>query len=391
MRLYSVEVGATYSIAARYRFSTGRAGSWSSAKLHEVTGPTLPPPDIVAVFIDSEVIRVRYDNPDPDHAGYRWHWSTTTGASWANSEALTDSIVLESYIEIAALPLATREVLVRPETRSGLLSTGIARLAITPGSLIQRMKLYEEQLGGDGLFPGVVEGGDVGSTMDLEADDTNIWLAPPDARWLSDLYAPWLDPQWKRLAWITATRLGAQTKSTDRIFIEVEASIQPHIIYRWGEQVLVIVADDEVLPESLLDQPDDVLLGTLVTGESLNIWRPYRNGIAVVPGERLQVQFSIQGGGGARPAITSARMIVDAAEIEEVIPDIAIPADGLIVPLQKPFRAIRYVLGTIHAGGDAVQMLIDSKAMPPNGPVIHLETAARARTSGHVDLRIGGV
>lgn len=392
MRFYSVQVDATYSIAARYRFSTGRAGAWSAAKLHTVVGPSLPPADVTVVYLDSDVIRVRYDNPDPDHAGFRWRWTATPGTSWDNCETLTDAIVVETYIDVAALPLATREVLVRAETRSGLLSATPGRLQIQPGSLIQRLRLYDEQLGGDGIFPGVIEGGDLGPDNALEADDSGLWLDPPDATWLADPLAVWLQPTWKRLAWITSTRMRPEARSTDRIFLACESSETPRIIYRWGDDALVIVADEDVLPDEFLDAADDALLGTISSEETLHQWRAYRNGIAVVPGERLQVQVSIPGGGsGTRPTITRLTLIVDAPEIEEVISDQPIPAAGLVVPVAKPMRGIRYVVGTIHAGGDATSMLIDSKALPPDGPVIHLENTSRERVAGTVDLRVGGV
>lgn len=424
VRLPGIQTNAWYLVAARFRFTDGTDGPWTGDVAHFVEGVTLPPPAPTTIFVDGDAVAWLYPDPPPDHDGFRVGVLAVTGLPASQARPLTDGLVREQRVPVASLPLDTREVLVWAVSTAGLASALPIRLTVAPDPFSQRVRWRVDDLKAQG-WPGALAAATVEpETGDLVAIDTSLWLDPPDGRWLDPPEGPWLAGTFQAVEYILTYPIPAGVKPTDRVWIESEQVGTWTFERRWAGDLIERARDDEPIPAWLLQADRRMPLGSRMLGgettailepgilepgivedgsdptTSIRPWLPWVQGLRPVAGETLTLRArSAAATDGLRPRLSALRLVIDAAEVEEVIGPVDLPAEGYRPTPSLPFRGFRWVHAqkallltddTGVAGGGYDVVLADPLPATTPPRVRAFDAASRQPTTGRVILTLGG-
>lgn len=378
-------IGVTLRITARYVLLSGGYGPWGFEVHHQVVGPRIPPLDVTGLILEGLSVRWNY-NPGPDHGGFRVRFGISTGTAWEEAEDVTDALVTERSIQTAELPIGTRLVLVKAVTRNGVESAQAATLQVEITEAQQRIPLGIYDFRGAG-WPGSLTGGErVGG--EIRALDTSLWLDNAGAPWLTPEGDSWIAGTWSDLVYIANVRTPVDLVASDRMYLRSEIDGAALVAYRWGTADLTYHPFDAPIADDLLAGDMSLPIGTTAVAEQLRVWRAWRQGISAIPGQPLQIRVTIPSGGPLPPAIRQLAISFDGEEIREIFSSLAVPAAGIALPVVKRYRVLGYIIGSIHAGGSAIAVAIDSRST--TAPRIHLEDAAKRPVDGTADVTVGG-
>lgn len=429
--IQGVEVGERYEFAARYESRAGGFFPWSASVEHTVTGPALPPPDVPSAWVEGDQVLWRYDEPPPDFRGFVIRYTTapvaanaggspataapsrvyrpgvyaagvfaskeppatstpvTADATWDTALPLMDGWVTGTQLPASELPADAKAVLIKALTTAGLLSRGYAVANVANIEITERIRWHSHDLGALG-YPGEITDGEIVGGV-LQARDTSTWGVPADSLWGEPRDGLWAGPRWAQLRWRFTFTCPPSVIDTDRIILERELEGQFAIYYRWGNADIGYAADDEPMPDAAYERwPDDLPYGAYYDageGESPRPWRPWRQGARPVAGET--VSFLVIGSSQERPRIKAFRVILDAQEVTEILPNVLIDAGGTRLSLRRSYRSVAWAHGTLRTGADAVAIFAsDLPSAEP--PTMYAETSARARTSALATITVGG-
>lgn len=381
--LLGLPYGTTVRINTRYVYSTGRLGKWGTEAQYFVEGPRLPPLSPFNLIFDGAQLRWNFA-PGPDHRGFLVRWSNIPGVAWEDAEGVNDTVLTEYFVDAGEFPVGTRYLLVKAVTVHGVESEQPGTLAATVTEAQQRALLEEIDLR-ELTWPGRVFNGEI-VAGDIRALDTSVWLA--GGQWLIPPEKPWLEPVWAELVYIANVPMAASYLPTDRMRLDLDLQGSYRIAYRWGTNDVTLNPFGEPVPDDILLGDFSQPLGTSVNEDALLVWRAWRQGVVPIPSQPLQIRITIAGGGALQPIIRGMRVTIDAAEVEEVFGAIAIPVEGVVLPRQKSYRVVRYIVGNLHAGGAGRSLVIDSKSTIT--PSVHIIDAAGQAVAGVADVRLGG-
>ena len=373
-------------IKARYQLLSGGYGPWSSDIFHDVQGPSIPPFDVTTLVMDYEFVTWAFV-PGPDHDGFLIRWSARETATWEDAEGIDDTLIVEFRFPSALLPSNAKLVLVKAVTKEGLESVNAARLLVTDASATERVLLRTHSFTALG-YPGTVENGEIVGS-EVRGFDSSLFLDPPAGLWLEDGDADWLRESWEELTYTGSLRVDqAFFRTTDRLFLRWEAQGEILIYYRWTTNDSVLYGPDEPIPDDFLLADAALPIGVL-EGAS-KVFRPWRQGVPVIPGGFLEVRVTLQtNANNDAPILKVLDLRFDGREIIETFGSLAVPAIGTFrVPVQKEYRVISYVHGLVHAGGVGKFIILDDRSLA--GPAIHIEAANGIAVPGIADVSVGG-
>ncbi|MEY5098731.1 MAG: hypothetical protein RJA36_1450 [Pseudomonadota bacterium] len=382
--LTSVPFDQTIRVNARYRYSTGRLGRWGSEVQPFIVGPRLPPADVKGVILDGLWLRWIFA-AGPDHQGFKIRWASAPGQAWEDCEDVTDQLVTDTSLPAAAIPANAQQVLIKAVTIHGTESVSAARLTVTPTTTAQRVPLGVDSIRDRG-WPGLLTNAEV-IAGEVLGTDGSLFL-DGKGRFLTPVESPWLAGVWSEVTYIVNVVTPTTLLKTDRLFLQWDIDGDYKIAYRWGTADLTFVSFESPLPDDFLAGSFDLPLGADYDPEVLLVWRAWRQGIPALAGEPLQLRVIIAGGGVDRPAIRGLQLVFDGEEIEETFTNVNVPAAGILLDLERSYRVVSHVLGSVRAGSAARTFVVD--AATPTRVKVRLLDAAGTSVPGVADFRVGG-
>lgn len=431
IRLTGLEVDTVIRVAARWRFTDGRAGPWSGTQDHLVVGPALPPPDVTLLWATGDAVEWEYRFPPKDLAGFRIRFSETAGTDWSEAIPLTDAPVTTQRLDLAELPPSVVEVLVRAESTAGLLSVNVGRVAVTVSDLVRRYRwaIADQR---DIAWPGDRYGGELRDGQ-LEAPDTSLWLDPPGGLWLDPPDGLWLLGDYAPWAYQAQWTCPAEAAASDAVRVEAVGSGRRIVRWRWqpgpdepaapeddlygqvlndDRQAPVYYDDDPELP--FYRQVDELqiasMFGDILPEGSLELafalglphlpvydlldpslrsaWLPYRGAIRPRPGRTLEVRV-YAAGGLPRSSLANLRLLLDSQERIQVLENHPLTGDaGSGVRLEMPagWREVRWAHALLQQPTSATVV----RKLQTSPPILAATDAAGLPVDARADITLGG-
>ena len=373
--------------------ATGVTSSWSPVVRHVCIGRTTPPPPPTQVFLDGTVLKIAQQNRPQDVVGHVIYMVFDESDPIEYSLKLTDTYTSTGTFDIGPWAGYARRVYVRTIDEIGLLSDPVS-IAV---NLIDRevknvlftIREYERQ------WPGVAVNGSVENNFLVAFDNAGLWSTTDSVDiWQSlDRNPIWASGAAMQMTYtygieVPAAYSGSNLRVEPQEFSGRLLSIEYRVAEErdlWaGDQALLWVGEDE-----------DRLWAEPVFSE----WGVLPTNYTVSGGEILEIRVTYAGG-EEQAILSDIWTILDVPDIEWAVEDIEIAADGTAVPIPSNyFRAITNVVATLqYSQGDTgvtVVYIPGSTVVGQNGyleagPILRVLDAARAPTTGNVDVRLKG-
>lgn len=431
IRITGLQPDVEIRVAARWRYTDGRAGPWSGVHDHLVVGPALPPPDVTLLWATADAVEWEYRFPPKDFAGFRVRFSEKAGVSWGEALALTDGPQTAQRVDYAELPPTVAEILVRAESTAGLLSVNVGRLALDVTNLMRRYRWSIADLR-EAEWPGNSFGGEV-QDGDLVAPDTSFWADPPDGLWCDPPDELWGQGVYGAWAYETSWDCPPLAATSDTIRIEAVGEGRRIVRWRWqpGPDDPA-EADDDLYGQVLNDDPEalvyygsdpelpfyrqiDELQVARIFGDVLpeekdsdvfqaglphlpvydlldpslrSAWLPYRGAVRPRPGRKLEVRIYANGG-LPRSSLTSLKLLLDSPERIQVLESHLLAADPDADPslgMPPGWREVRWAHALLQQPTDATAV----RTIQKSPPILVATDATGAAVDARCDITLGG-
>jgi hypothetical protein len=432
--LSPVEDGVWYIVRARKVDSSllNVKSDWTYADLHQVVGKSAPPGDVENLSIDGSILTWT-EVTDLDLAGYVFRYHYGNNLDWGTASPLHNGIVTGSPYDLIALPYGSVTIMGKALDTSGNESVNAAQIftnlgdapvanvveehdfhptfagtltncSLSSGTLIANAadSFYGDDLqsfyGSTGSFykPAAgfgamvyesdvvtISSGLVGSkiTLDLVSEGTDVKIeykisgegsfygADDDPFYSTDtdaFYAPGPEA-------FDAIDAGTFDSNNPNSFAVADAA---HF--------------DPSNPNSFLAVDLGAFSETgAFFGSYSPTWIPWPGQITA---KNADYQFRVTiGSGNTQGKITAFSLIVDAPDIIEIIPDLAISASGTVVTYTKDFTSIKATMfGALQPGTSGARSLTIDKTNPL-APVVHALNISGVAVSGaKVDITLQG-
>lgn len=369
-----------YEVRARYVSRLGDSGPWCSLVTHTVRGRINPPPRVTGLRVENGALVWAYSAAPMDLAGFEVRCAYGAIDNWDSCERVRDgrttatTFAIDDYISNRQ-----RTWMVKAYDTAGNYSIKPAILVTAAWELIAsdpppRNQIYTYDLQALG-WPGVKNNCSiVGSS--LAANDTTAFWGELDEPFWGDSENPFWATNYSRMAYTFTWRPDETLIGLDLVeAIDTTATIE-NILYSVGSLDPFWLDDEEpfwgdveapfwgepkwsVLPKRLKNIKD------------------------------FQYKFKVQLRDSASvSAITACALVVDVPDKSESV-EVSVAATGTRVPLQKSYRAIKYVQATlIDDGGNAVRCKVLDKST--SGPMIACYDIIADLCTGKVHVTITG-
>lgn len=359
--ILGVDIGAEYDLRVRAISRAGVVSAWSAPISHTVIGDTTLPPVPENPRVVGDLFRWDYPAPPRDFTGGGFRVLYVTGGSPIRTGAaqLTGGLITTTSIDISSLTNGLYTVMVVAVDRSGNESEEAAFVVVDRGAPEILNAILETDYAADGFTGGTIVNGTVESGPELVADieATAMWPSDPMApMWSSNLG----DAMWGAFAKemtfaFTVTVATGDIGSSLKIVTTVERA-------GW---TLVYSADGGAT------------------------WLPWPGEVVT---EATEYDFVLTTApGGEQGRVSELRAILDVADEEEFLDDIAISSSGTRLALTKAFRSIDHVAATLlfHTGETALGFRFDDYD-PDLGPLCYALDGSGTPTDGHGSFRVHG-
>lgn len=389
--LDGVEAGSTIEAQARWRGIGAIAGDWSASATHEVVGVFLPPPDVLSVWQDGEVVRWEAAL-DVDHAGFALRTVSRALTPWSLARPLSAGVYVGDLIAVELLPADATELLVKAVTRGGVESVDAARGGVSRTEAASRVAVLVDDRGAAG-WPGLTLGAEI-IDGELVATTATAWFPADDAPAWPEASGPAFAATWSPLLHETTWTVPGGLRAGDRVEIEATMTAGVSLAISWASGEPVVFADEDDF-EGLIDDaaplPSGVIpFGVTVSAELVRPETPYRGPIVPVDGALMVVRLASAGGPTAE-SVSGLLIKVVALEYTRSFPDVLLPVDGARLLAEPPFRQVSHVLGLLQEGSSAVALRLAEKGNVTAGPLVKAYDASGLAVTATADIAVTGI
>ena len=375
-----IDDGAAVVVRARSKNSIA-VSDWSLQVGHIVTGKSDPPPDIQNLSVSGAVLTWGMPRRVPDLAGFVFRFHYGVNLDWNSAAPLHGGIVTENPWE--------------PKTRPGGVVTIMGKAIDTTGNMSNATANIVMNLG-DPPIANVVEQWDFEALgWPYAAGEQSGWTlvsGDPSAVALDSLYGT--DDQ---------SFYGADNDS----FYDLSAFGQ--MVYVTTEVAISSALAGSIMTLGTQAQGDDLRIdyrlsgpGSLYEIDNSSFYGPDADSFYGAPGgwqpwpgqlvaanEVYQFRVTI-GASVTRGILQSMVLTIDAPDLEEEVKDLPISSGGTVIPLAKPFTAVRTVIGQLQANGSGA-VNIETDKTNPLAPVVRAFDISHTAVSGATaDFRVKG-
>lgn len=376
LSIWDVEEGQNYDIRVRAIGTIGQTSEWVTVEEYGVLGKLSRPPAATGLALNGSRLVWTYPNPPFDFAGFKVRMQVGTRASWGDAIPLHDGLLTTTSQELFD-DTGRRTYLVKAFDKSQNEQEEPTTLFVDWGLIATRNIVELVDLKALG-FPGTLTGGSRlggdlvanSDTLFWKNDAQLVWGADTDLFWggtyTTMVYETTLIPP---MDWLGATLLLDLEVSGNGY--QIEYAIDGPALY-WG-------ADAELFWKGDSD------LWWSTAGEA---WAPWPGRITVEKRQAIKLRLTLFGG-TVQAAVERFQAIFDVPDLEEVLTNVPLVADGTRLPLTKRFRTVRIVVPVVRQdGGGAVRMaVVDYEA---DGPLVQPFDGTGIAVDGHGDFIVRG-
>jgi len=372
--------GAVIVVTARTRNSVATS-DWGLQNSHQVIGKTAPPPDIQNLSISGAVLAWSLPRRVPDLAGFVFRFHYGVNLDWGSAAPLHDGIVTENPWE--------------PKTRPGGVVTIMGKAIDTTGNVSNATANIVMNLG-DPPVANIVEQWDFDAMgWPFAVGEQSGWTlvsGDPSANALDSLYGT--DDQ------------SFYGPDNDSFY---DAGAYGQMVYVTTEIAINSALAGSIMTLETQVQGDDLRIdyrlsgpGSLFETDNSSFYGPDADSFYGAPGgwqpwpgqlvaANEVYQFRVTIGASVERGILQAMVLtIDAPDLEEEVKDLPISSGGTVIPLTKPFTAVRTVIGQLQANGSGA-VNIETDKTNPLAPVVRAFNASHTAVSGATaDFRIKG-
>ncbi|WP_339091861.1 phage tail protein [Variovorax paradoxus] len=345
---------------------------WGQQVQHQVIGKTEPPPNIENLTVSGSVLSWTMPRRVPDLAGFVFRFQYGNNTDWNSAALLHNGLITESPYDLVTRPGGVVTIMGKAQDTSGNQSAATANIVMNLGDppIANIIEQWDFDALGWPAQPGEQSGWTlVGGKPSADALDS---LYGTDDQ---SFYGADLDPfydigAYGQMVYVTTEisissalagsimTLNTQTQGTDL-----------HIDFRLSG------------PGSLYGADNDPMYGPDADPfyDGPGAWQPWP-GQLIAANEVYQFRVTI-GAGVDRGILEEMVLTIDAPDLEEEIPDLAVSSGGTTIPYTKNFTSIKTVQATIQANGSGARTPEITKTLPL-APVIRLLNAAGVAVSG---------
>jgi Putative phage tail protein len=362
-------------------FNKLASSAWGVQLYHQVIGKTAPPPNIENLSISGSVLSWTLPRRVPDLAGYVFRFHYGNNLDWNSAAALHMGLITESPYALVTQPGGVVTIMGKAQDTSGNQSLATANIVMNLGDPPIANILEEWDFDALGWPYDASES--TGWTLvggHPTADALDSLYGTPDQSFYGGGTESFYDlSAYGQMVYVTEpVSISSVLADSIMTLVAQTEGIDLHIDYRLAGPGSFYGPDTESFYEPDTD-PMYVPPGA---------WMPWP-GQVIAESDAYQFRVTI-GAGTTRGKITGLVLTVDAPDMEEQVPDLAIAAGGTVVPHIKPFTKIVTVQATLQANGSGAVTVEISKTNPL-APSIKAFNAAHAAVSGATaDLTLKG-
>ena len=382
---------STYVVQARSATAAGVASTWSTPVHHTVIGQSTPPPDVVEVRRESDLIAWNYPNPPRDFDGFlvRYRYGKQSNGPWSAAHPAHVGVLHGNSFPLSNLPniVSPLTVSVKAVDYAGHESTNAATVVIYRSGINPTNVLLTIDHRGMG-WPGsktdcAVDGGDL--AVDQEAGDdtqpmwtddtTRMWSADPDdLMWTS----PFSKLAYYVAGWTPSAEAVGKRLVLDYDFAPLDANLM--IEYRGHGVNQMWGADTDAMWTT------DATRMWVGFGE----WNPWPGELLSPTRKGYQWRVTMNPMRAGRPRLTKFQIISDVDDRRLVINDFVVSAAGSRLPVGEPFHVISFVsLTKQDIPGETVAKLLLADRQP-YGPLVYAFDSSNVLVSATIDAEVVG-
>lgn len=368
------------AIRARCRSSLA-VSDWSQTTYHQVIGKSEPPPELLNLSISGSVLSWQMPFVPPDLAGYVFRFQYGSSSDWNSAAPLHEGVLTESPYDLVTRPGGVVSIMGKAIDTSGNVSRQAALVVMNLGDppIANILEQWDFHVLG---WPGapadqsgwtLVGGLPTANALDsfYGSDDQSFYRADADSFYKDETYA--------ELVYVTDAISVVSALAGSIMTLEAEyEGLDLRIDYRlagpgpfYGDDGQPFYGPDD---ESLYGAP--------------GAWQPWPGQVVVA---RDSYQFRVRLGAGAQQGVLqSLVMTIDAPDLEEEVPDLAVSAAGTAIPYTKAFTAIKTVQVTLQANGSGAVTTETDKTLPLAPKVRAFNSAHTAVSGATVDITLKG-
>lgn len=378
--LVGVDDGAAIVVRTRSKNAVA-VSDWGLQVGHIVVGKTEPPPDIQNLSISGAVLAWSLPRRVPDLAGFVFRFHYGVNLDWGSAAPLHDGIVTENPWEPKTRPGGVVTIMGKAIDTTGNVSNATANIVMNLGdppvaNIVQQWDF--EAMGwpfavGEQSGWTLVSGDPSADALDslYGTDDQSFYGADNDSFYDAGAYG--------QMVYVTKEIAVGSALAGSIMTLETQAQGDDlRVDYRLSG------------PGSLYETDNSSFYGPDADpfyGEPGG-WQPWP-GQLVAANEVYQFRVTI-GASVTRGVLQAMVLTIDAPDLEEEVKDLPISSGGTVIPLTKPFTAVRTVIGQLQANGSGA-VTIEVDKTNPLVPVVRAFNASHTAVSGATaDFRIKG-
>ncbi|MDQ0040812.1 phage tail protein [Variovorax boronicumulans] len=369
-------------VLIRGRTTNSLASSdWGTQYTVQVIGKTEPPPAIENLTISGSVLSWSLPRRVPDLAGFVFRFQYGNNTDWNSAAPLHTGLITESPYDLITRPGGIVTIMGKAQDTTGNQSLVTANIVMNLGD--PPIANIIEQWDFDALGWPFQAGEQSGWTLvsgDPSADALDSLYGTDDQSFYgADLDSFYEPSAYGQMVFVTQEIpiASALAGSIMTLATQVQGT-DLHIDYRFSGSGSLYGADNDSMygpdADPFYDGP--------------GAWQPWP-GRLIAKNEVYQFRVTI-GAGVERGILQQMMLTVDAPDMEEQIPDLAINALGTTLPYTKPFTSIKTVQATLQAGGSGARTVEITKTTPLAPVARALNSAGVAVSGATADFTLKG-